>query len=476
MAEDASNKRRLNSGAACEGCRRRKSRCDAVRPRCSNCQIRSIPCNYVPPPKPTPRKKSQLVNRSSANTPADEVGFVPSTTVIDEGLFLTEQESKSCDSSSGSSATSGEGQTYFGDSSTFTFVSDCSENGSNGAQGSQHAQASISLRDATASHRGSSVAGSLESHFVLPNRALADQLVDAYFSRYHTLYPFLHEGNFRAEYEAMWEWTSLSRYESRLPWFGVLNMVLAHGCEMCGTIQPQHVVGIAAPFVARSRGIILSHVFKSSTLETIQSLLLMCYYLQGTVELDECWNLVGLMIRTAIGLGLHWSRGTENLLTTERELRKRAWWGCFVLDRTLSMKFGRPPSLRIEEGDVELPLEVDDQYIINHALTPRQPNDTPSTISFFVASIKLSQIVYNMMTELYLRGHEKYNDHVDTKLQYPSSRCYHVLGRVILLDGQLQSWWDNAPHHLTEEPNDRGRSWMGFQSQRIVLRIRYVGA
>ena len=154
---------------------------------------------------------------------------------------------------------------------------------------------SISLLDSTTGHDTSDIIGSLESCFELPDRMFADSLIDAYFSRMHRLYPFLHEGTFRAEYETMWDHPSPSRYHSRLSWFGVLNMVFAHGCEFCGTVPHQEVLSVAAPFVARSRNIILSHVFKSSTLETTQSLLLMCYYLQGTVELDECWNLVGLV-------------------------------------------------------------------------------------------------------------------------------------------------------------------------------------
>lgn len=38
---------RLRSGRACLGCRKRKSRCDGARPKCSYCAKRNFDCTYV---------------------------------------------------------------------------------------------------------------------------------------------------------------------------------------------------------------------------------------------------------------------------------------------------------------------------------------------------------------------------------------------------------------------------------------------
>ncbi|KAJ9614041.1 hypothetical protein H2200_002177 [Cladophialophora chaetospira] len=299
---------------------------------------------------------------------------------------------------------------------------------------------------------------------------MADNLVDAYFNKTHRLYPFLHEGFFRAEYETMWTLSSSQR-NSRLPWLGLLNMVFVHGCEHCDLIPPDQVSTRAAPSLARSRSILLAQVFSSGTLEMVQTLLLMCYHLQGTAELKESWNLVGLLVRTATSLGLHLIPKANNFLPVENEVRKKCWWGCFILDRTLSMKFGRPPILRAEDGNADLPLEVDDQYITNDSVNPRQPLGTPSFISLFVTTIKLSQIVHNMLVELYLRRPATYDLDQDKRVWTPPSTCSRILSKVMLLDGQLQSWWDGAPPHLTQQSTEAEQSWINFQRQQMALKL-----
>ena len=274
----------------------------------------------------------------------------------------------------------------------------------------------------------------IESCFEVPKRDFADSLLDVYFRRTHKLYPFIHEGDFRAEYEGMWQRGSSK--DQRFPWFGVLNMVFAYGCESCASIPTQTALAVAAPYVARAKDIVLAHALKASTLETIQALLLVCNYLHGTGELNECWNLAGLLTRTAQGLGLHVNPSAGKFLPIERELRKRAWAGCLVLDRSLSLTCGRPPSLGVEKLDVDLPLEIDDQYIRNDTVTPRQPSGTPSTISFFVSTLRLSYIVSDVSTNLYLRDFDQSS--TDTALYGTSqsgvARCnQYVVLNIILL-------------------------------------------
>ena len=376
-------------------------------------------------------------------------------------------------------------EAFFGESSTFPFVSNSRADAAAhiGLQGSpasdEQGQAIFILGDEDEEeddentvYESTCTPRDAESLFELPERRLADILVDAYFGQVHALYPFLHEGTFRTEYELLWERPSVSRFNTRLPWFGVLNMVFAHACQFGDAFVDDDTRSVASTYVRRSRCLILCHVFKLSSIETVQSLLLMCYYLQGTVELNECWNLLGIMTRTAISLGLHLTPTVDSLKPIEKEVRKRVWWGCFVIDQSLSMKFGRPPTLRAQDNNVELPLEVDDQYITHDCVSPRQPTGSPSVMSFFTASIKLSYIICSMLKSMYLGKAGARRDHIDNALQIPVSGHHSILSSVVLLDGQLQSWWDTSPDHLTLEAGDPPRNKSDILRQRFILKIR----
>lgn len=364
---------------------------------------------------------------------------------------------------------------YFGDSSTFAFVSKVQPESQdhNGVhlpkKRCRRLSTSHSVRTPDAS-TGRNL-GDSELWHRLPERHLADSLVDGYFDRVHPLYPFVHEGSFRTEYESMWAHPSDPALQPS--WFALLNLVFALGCEFCDAIPDGEVMKTASPFVARSRDIILSHISKSGNLELVQALLLMCHYLQGTLELNECWNLVGLMIRTAVSIGLHLNPEDLSLTVEEKEVRKRVWWGCFIIDRTLSMKFGRPPSIQAADiFDVPLPLAVDDQYIHKNSLAPRQPAGRPSVTAFFIHTCKLAQVINNILRVLYASNRKSSRQVISDDGMPMSSGQSHLLGHAVLLDGQLQSWWKERPAHLHTEADIADGQIV--RRQQTVMHVRYV--
>jgi hypothetical protein len=56
-------------------------------------------------------------------------------------------------------------------------------------------------------------------------------------------------------------------------------------------------------------------------------------YLQGSERSIETWNIHGLAVKAAYQLGLHSSDTLQQYPPLEREVRKRTWYGCVMLDR-----------------------------------------------------------------------------------------------------------------------------------------------
>ena len=63
----------------------------------------------------------------------------------------------------------------------------------------------------------------------------------------------------------------------------------------------------------------------------------MSQYCQGTQKPDDTWALHGLAVRAAIRIGLHSPSVLAKFDGVEREVRKRVWCGCRILDRFHSL-------------------------------------------------------------------------------------------------------------------------------------------
>ncbi|KAH8820632.1 fungal-specific transcription factor domain-containing protein [Xylogone sp. PMI_703] len=364
-------------------------------------------------------------------------------------------------------------QDFFGDSSTFTFVSKVTPEVTDGETLPSKRGLSAASPFRESQYRSTPTAHEEALCFELPPRELADSLLDAYFSRAHRLYPFVHEPTFRAEYERLWVSPRPPAKQLRPEIFGILNIIFANGCEFYPVIPRDQVLSVAADYVARAKSLVIPRAVQAGSLEQVQALLIMCHYLQGTLELNECWNLVGLMIRTAIAIGLHLNPPKHNISTIEREIRKRVWWGCIIIDRTLSMKYGRPPSVRATDVfEVDLPLNVDDQYITEHVEHPRQPHGRHSYLEFYRQTIKMSPIIGKILRDLYQM--EFVNDPVCSQKDFSVSlsNTSRVLGCTVHLDGELLAWWEEIPDYLRIEPTVSDGA--DFERQRRVLSMRYL--
>lgn len=66
---------------------------------------------------------------------------------------------------------------------------------------------------------------------------------------------------------------------------------------------------------------------------TVQYLLILGQYLQGTQKSVQAWTTHALAISAAFQLGLHSPEANRRFAPLESEIRKRTWYGCVLLDR-----------------------------------------------------------------------------------------------------------------------------------------------
>lgn len=326
--------------------------------------------------------------------------------------------------------------------------------------------------------------------FELPQRSLADRLVASYFKHRHPLNPYIHEGTFRQRYARLWLSKDVGGEEAapnNLAWLAVVNMVFAFGSEHVQVRPPYNgsPAGSAsakpdrARFFKRAKVLAFSSILQAR-IELVQALLLMSHYLHGSLELNHCWTVIGLAIRTAQELGLYLAPAnfTEDII--EQEIRKRVWWGCFVIDRLVSIKVGRPPTIHdMPAIRVGLPLAVDDEFL-DEASNYTQPSHVPSKIEFFNHIVTQCRLLAKVLDTLYDNTPSSSGSMGGSSSSSSASRETRVrikvdlpelLAMSIQLDGELVVWQSLLPPHLRADSDVP--EWH-FERQRSVLLMRFL--
>lgn len=317
----------------------------------------------------------------------------------------------------------------------------------------------------------------LNDCLALPQRYVADRLVSAYFTYIDSILPFIHEPSFRMKYEQTWlplGDDGGSKDSQDLSWLALLNLVFAFGCEYAEDTPQDHSWLSSSRFFKRSTTILFSQVFHSANLQTIQALLLASHYLQGTNNLNKCWSVVGLCIRLAHGMGLHLDPSRWQISHVEQEFRRRLWWGCYVVDCMLSLRYGRPPSDLEKTSDVQLPQPVDGEYLRDNAAESRQPDGQPARCHSFLSDISLSRNIAAIVRELYLDHHPSNAPNIVVNGGDDSCKLRangRFLSTVVRLDCGLVDWHHNLPAHLRPDANNS--DWK-LQRQANILYTKYV--
>ncbi|RAH57691.1 C6 transcription factor [Aspergillus piperis CBS 112811] len=309
-------------------------------------------------------------------------------------------------------------------------------------------------------------------NYVLPPRKTADSLMGVYWEFVFPLYPLVDSLQLRREYEMIWTGEALQSDENML--MCTVNVIFALACQLADFIPPEEREASADAFFTRAKDLLQFNLWNTGSAALIQCLLLMAQYLQSTDSAHQCWIVTGLAIRNAQGLGLHLPQTIARLHNPqEQQLARKIWHGCVLMDRVISMTFGRPAMIsKASCGSVPLPATVDEEYIpAVSGSEVTQPADRPSVMAFYAKSLELYEILNDILLSLYSPTTDESPE--DIYDYYFNKEANQGERTIFELDRALTKWSRSLPSHLRGESH-LGGGYTVFYHQSVVLRARFL--
>ncbi|GES65353.1 C6 transcription factor [Aspergillus terreus] len=448
---------------ACDECRLRKSKCSKERPTCAQCKQLNKECNYSPKitrspltrqhltyvedrlqafetalsrlfpggdldatvrsllhdqdgPKPSSSKSS---SRHSTPAKADPDRTEPAPEALPQqadGFDWTENKITVGDLTDGMAALSikPEGTGYFGASSSVVPLRALYKHGFD-----------LNFPDQMrhVGHEGVPLKSQLLNS--APSGLVEQTFMDAFFLNYHTSYPFIHEGTFRAQFYKQ------APHHNNQVWQILLNTVLALGAWSIGDDSSD----IDITFYQEARGHLQRvSVFETGNLTLVQALLLLSNYAQKRNKPNTGWNFLGLAVRMAMSLGLHKEFPGWKISLLQREIRRRLWWGVYIFDSGAAKTFGRP--ILLPEDSV-----MDSKQVLNihdDALTATTTTLPPEVNGPTIYSGMIAQAKFHLLT----------NSVYQRLISTPSLTPEETLS----LQKPMEEWYNNLPDYFKTPP------------------------
>ncbi|KAJ5626537.1 hypothetical protein N7528_003964 [Penicillium herquei] len=349
---------------ACDRCRRRKSKCDRLKPSCRLCTKAGAICVYTDRSKePTVRRdivdKLELRLRQAEQDNRELKGRLEALTSNANNVNIPspadERRNEVSDEVSFLSLNAGGERQYLGSTSGLlladllksTIEADKSSSGTPRAQNLRPVQVSA---NSTLINEGSSS----------PPESLARDLHDAFFKHDHICYPILSEELAMANLGQVYADQSLL---DRKPFESfIFYMILAISTSH---VQKLHWQSLPEAKIYQAKAISrLSNILSLGGLEALQAILLLCqYWLTSSTQETSAslWHMVGVAARMCFEMGLHREKSyeyPENLDTAQQSIpiiRRRCFWCLLAMDRVVSITLGRPLAIHLEDIDLALP-------------------------------------------------------------------------------------------------------------------------
>ncbi|KAF2403551.1 hypothetical protein EJ06DRAFT_282690 [Trichodelitschia bisporula] len=259
----------------------------------------------------------------------------------------------------------------------------------------------------------------------LPPKQEALSLLKDYFENFNCMFPLFHEPTFMHLVDKHY---SRDPYEGS-GWWASLNVALAiaHRLRVMSNLVPQEEDQKAWGYLKNAMAVQTELTIRNTDLLSVQALLGMALFLQGTPNPQPSFFFVAAAIRLAHSIGLHKRGSGFGLNPNEIEQRKRVFWIAYMLDRDLCLRSGRPLIQDDDDMNVELPSEDPVDNIGNIPLA-----DGKGKVNLFRLMCTFAVIASKVYKQLYSVKASKQSDG-------------ELLNTIGELDRELEEWKDSIP-------------------------------
>ncbi|ATY63501.1 Fungal specific transcription factor [Cordyceps militaris] len=489
-------RKRLKIDVACDRCRSRKVKCDGVRPACGHCSRKldqRDKCHYggssnvSPPPNSANAASLPSHNKAAISNDSEPARITAHRLNNGAGRPLRgalppvhrpiearpaptssdfAQPHSSLQAGEARPAHTADSMTAIGDETTTEFF------GSSSA-GSFTAQIKAAVdsrlgRSPNSHPTGTQGPGHLPTaqlafkrrhdpkNALLPTRRLADELMRTYWLYIDPLYPFLNKRHWDDCYTRLFAGEPLDTDEP--VFLASLNIVFALSTQLHEGQDATVRNDTSQDYFQRAQDLVQLTIWDPGSLQVVQYLLITSQYLQSTNSPHQTWMVVGLAVRTAQSLGLHLPEtSAAKASTTDRELYRKLWYGCVLMDRMVALTHGRPAMISAElASSVPLPALAEEGS---------QTLDDSTDVAFFVKSVELYEINQKLVETLYSGPTQR------AQRLKPSQRAVSDLANIVQIDGDMSDWEQSLPKQLQQHT-------LGTIAARpsIILRLRFLHA
>lgn len=246
------------------------------------------------------------------------------------------------------------------------------------------------------------------------NRTQEEYFLSLFWESYHCFQPVVDETELRRHYASLWE--PAGRTHRRMS--PLVDIILALCLQYGYTFIPRDSASkrsgkrdashddatIAGRWYYRRSQALLTADLESPSITTLQCYIFTTNYLCCASFTNMCHVVCAQGIRVAQILGMHLEPPAD-LPNGERELRKRIWWGLWLLDNRIGTKLGRPFLIDPTQTTVTLPSDDIETATYNGATLGYHSPDV-TWLTYFLQMQRLMGTVMDIHKALYSKAGE----------------------------------------------------------------------